>query len=171
MFERATELNPDYADAAENLADVRRLVTSRHEHHHHRIVRNYLGQIRVLARTFTATNPGCRCLVYFIDEVPEGLDLSAELFEVLPTEALPISQRELHLMATIYDVTEYATSVKPWVLEAAMEVTGGPICYIDPDIVLYRELEPHVALGLERHGVVLTPHLRAPMPRDGKMLR
>ncbi|MGD9795291.1 MAG: glycosyltransferase [Acidimicrobiia bacterium] len=130
---------------------------------------NYLGQIRVLARTFTATNPGCRCLVYFIDEVPEGLDLSAELFEVLPTEALPISQRELHLMATIYDVTEYATSVKPWVLEAAMEVTGGPICYIDPDIAFYRELEPHVAPGLERHGVVLTPHLRAPMPRDGKM--
>ena len=47
-------------------------------------------------------------------------------------------------------------------------MASGSVLYIDPDIQVFHSLED-LAAGAEEHGIVLTPHVTAPMPRDGKM--
>ena len=66
-------------------------------------------------------------------------------------------------MALRYSVLELSTAVKPWLLRHLMDVTGGPITYLDPDIKVYGSAEPLDDLA-RRHGVVLTPHNTEPDP-------
>jgi FkbM family methyltransferase len=69
-------------------------------------------------------------------------------------------------MAMAYDVTELATALKPWLLEHLLDRGADTVTYFDPDIRVYGSLE-HVADLATEHGIVLTPHLLTPLPRDG----
>ena len=69
-------------------------------------------------------------------------------------------------MALIYDVTELCTALKPWALELLLDRGAAVATYLDPDIAVYASLAEVEKLSLE-HGIVLTPHTVAPMPRDG----
>ena len=68
-------------------------------------------------------------------------------------------------MATIYDVLELATAVKPWLLQHLLE-TDDVACYLDPDIEVFGSLDELERLAA-RALIVLTPHTTTPMPRDG----
>ena len=67
-------------------------------------------------------------------------------------------------MAMIYDVLELATGLKPWLMARLLE-RGSPVCYLDGDIQVFDTLEDVERL-VEQHGIVLTPHVTSPMPRD-----
>ena len=71
-------------------------------------------------------------------------------------------------MAGIYNLTELATSVKPWIFRRLLETTARPVVYLDPDIELFDSIDDTAGLA-DRHGIVLTPHALEPMPRDGCM--
>ncbi|RMD67817.1 MAG: glycosyltransferase family 1 protein, partial [Gammaproteobacteria bacterium] len=68
-----------------------------------------------------------------------------------------------------YDILELATAVKPRCMKRLFEEGAEYVFYIDPDIVFFRPLEE--ALGMLGEGAmgVLTPHLLAPLPRDGAL--
>ena len=57
--------------------------------------------------------------VLVLDDVDETVDEREELFEVVRPADLDIEPREFHHMATIYNVLELATAVKPWLLRHA----------------------------------------------------
>lgn len=71
--------------------------------------------------------------------------------------------REVSVMSLYYDITEYSTSVKPWVFSYLFE-NYAPLSatYIDPDIQFFGCLEPH-ELAAEEDGwdCVVTPHVLA----------
>jgi glycosyltransferase involved in cell wall biosynthesis len=71
-------------------------------------------------------------------------------------------------MATIYDVTEFATSVKPWLLQLLLSRGLPSVLYLDPDIVVYDRLDELFRHSIS-HGITVTPHALAPYPDDGKM--
>jgi 2-polyprenyl-3-methyl-5-hydroxy-6-metoxy-1,4-benzoquinol methylase/glycosyltransferase involved in cell wall biosynthesis len=125
------------------------------------VARNYLAQARVLGRSLRATNPGATLWVLVVDGVHEGLD---EPFELVDPEELSLGS-DLAVMRLIYDVTELSTAVKPALLRALLRRTGGPVTYLDPDIEVCSSLEQVDAL-CAAHGLVLTPHLLAPLPPD-----
>ena len=70
-------------------------------------------------------------------------------------------------MAALYNVLELSTAVKPWLLRHLLNVRGcETLAYLDPDIEVHDSLGEIEAL-LHEHHLVVTPHLTAPMPRDG----
>lgn len=144
------------------------------------IARNYLPYARVLARSFREHHPEGRMTALVLDDLERELDPAVEPFEIMHLDEL-IDTQERHDMAMIYDVMELATAVKPFLLrrllagDAGMgsgSVGGGrgggrEILYLDPDIEVFSSLDFVLALARE-HGVVLTPHITSPLPRDGK---
>lgn len=125
------------------------------------VARNYLAQARVLGRSLRAVDPEATLWVLVVDGVHEGLH---EPFELVDPAELELGE-DLAVMRLIYDVTELSTAVKPALLRALLRRTGGPVTYLDPDIEIFSSLHEVDALA-RAHGLVLTPHLLAPLPSD-----
>jgi glycosyltransferase involved in cell wall biosynthesis len=129
------------------------------------VARNYLAYARVLAESFKAQHPDGECIVLVIDDIAGEVDSAREPFEVMRPADLEIERFEG--MAGMYDVTELATAVKPWLLEQLLRDAQEPIAYFDPDIRFYAPVDQIERLA-EEHELVLIPHITAPIPEDGK---
>ena len=128
------------------------------------IARNYLAHARVLAESFFAHHPDGSFTVLVIDD-PEHVPRTGEQFAVLTPYDLGLDRAEVHRMAFIYDVKEFATALKPWLLRRLLG-DHEAVAYFDPDIQVFSPLDDISALAGER-GIVLTPHVTEPLPRDG----
>jgi glycosyltransferase involved in cell wall biosynthesis len=130
------------------------------------VARNYLPYARVLTESFLAHHPGGESIVLLVDDPNGAVDESAEPFRLVRPDALSIDRFEA--MAAMYDVTELSTAVKPWLLEHLLaDESDGPVAYFDPDIRFYASVEKIERLAAE-HELVLTPHITAPIPDDGR---
>ncbi len=131
------------------------------------IARNYLAHARVLAASFHRHHPGRRFVVLVVDQ-GRGDDVGpGESFEVWGLGHLGEHDRTFREMAAIYTVMELATAVKPWLLERLLAEHDGPVVYLDPDCEVHAPIDD-VAEAAGREGMVLTPHVLGPMPRDGR---
>lgn len=131
------------------------------------IARNYLAYARVLAASLVRHNPAARLHVFILDD-PDSAIPPEPSFEIIRADELPFDPpSDFHTMAAIYDVTELATAVKPWVFAHLFD-RGAPVAiYLDPDIEVFDALGPLQSWTLE-HGMLLTPHVTEPLPQDGK---
>jgi len=129
--------------------------------------RNYLPFVRTLATSFRAVHPDGRMTTLIIDDITGEVDAAAEPFELLRLEDLGTDLAELHRMAMLYDVTEFSTSLKPWLLQALLDAGSPSVLYLDPDIQVFAPLDDLADLAVAR-GIVLTPHTTVPFPLDGK---
>jgi hypothetical protein len=130
------------------------------------VASNYLAHARVLARSFLRFHPDSPIWVLLVDDNDAVCVRRHEPFEVLVPTDVGIDDGNVRHFASIYDVLELSTAVKPWLLEHLVATTGMPIVYLDPDIEVFAPIEAAVALGAE-HGLALTPHLLRPLPLDG----
>jgi hypothetical protein len=135
------------------------------------VARNYLAHARVLAASVARHHAGERPSVLVIDGEVGGERASsgpnAEPFEtILPTQ-LPLPHDEYRRMASMYDVTELATAVKPFFLRFLLDRGSAAAVYLDPDIEVYAPLDDLVRLAGE-HEIVLIPHTLRPVPADGR---
>jgi len=126
---------------------------------------SYLAFAEVLAESLARSNDGLRLSVIVVDGEDgtrvEGADV------VLPSYLPFESTTEFHRMATIYDVVELATALKPWAFRYFFEKGHEVVVYLDPDIRVFDDLGEIAALA-RQHGIVLNPHATKPLPRDGK---
>jgi glycosyltransferase involved in cell wall biosynthesis/SAM-dependent methyltransferase len=130
------------------------------------IAANYAPFARVLAESFAEHHPDSRCFVLVIDGADGFLDPAQEPFEILEPGDLAIE--DFDRMAALYNVLELSTAVKPSLLRHLLNVRGcQTLAYLDPDIQVFSRLDELDAL-LREHRLVVTPHLTAPMPRDGR---
>lgn len=130
------------------------------------VAHNYLPRARLLARSFLRLHPTGRVVVLVIDAGPDETGDGDEPFEVLTFADLPIEPAERHRMAAIYDVTELATAVKPFLLRLLLFDRGEPaVTFLDPDIEVFAPLDDLDLLAREQ-GIVLTPHRLLPVPAD-----
>jgi SAM-dependent methyltransferase/glycosyltransferase involved in cell wall biosynthesis len=131
------------------------------------IARNYLAHARVLAESFQAYHPGGKCVLLVIDDDEGVVGDGGEPFTVVNVADLAVEGFDR--MKAAYGVTELSTALKPWLLRHMLEHhdNGGGVAYLDPDIRIYsRMVELEEALASS--SLVLTPHLTAPIPRDGR---
>ncbi len=133
------------------------------------VARNYLAHARVLVESFRSVHPDGRVVVLILDDLRGEVDPDAEPFEVYRYDDLRIDDAEFKRMAMNYDVTEFATSLKPWLLQAVLDSGASHALYLDPDIQVFDSLNRLGDLAVE-HGLVLTPHVDAPYPCDGKTI-
>jgi glycosyltransferase involved in cell wall biosynthesis len=129
------------------------------------VARNYLAQARVLARSFTEHHPDCPFTILVVDELKGGQKDPAGEVEFLTLSDIGLDPGDAHRMPMIYNVTELSTAVKPWLLRQLLSTTSGPVVYFDPDIEIFAPLDDIARLA-QKHGIVLTPHVTEPMPRD-----
>jgi glycosyltransferase involved in cell wall biosynthesis len=128
--------------------------------------RNYLAGARVLARSVTE-HLGERLEVFVVDAVEEERDsFRDEPFHALLPVDIGLAAGEFTAMAMIYQVTELATAVKPFLLRALLDRDRSTVCYLDPDIVVFTDLGDLEQL-LAIHDIVVTPHLTRPLDPDG----
>ena len=128
------------------------------------IAANYLPRVRVLARSFLEHHPDGRVWTLVIDD--PTITGEGEPFTVLRPTDVDFDDASFTELAAIYDVTELATAVKPWLLRNLVAHTEGPVLYLDPDIEVYAPLD-NLWEQAERHAIAVTPHLHRPLPRDG----
>jgi glycosyltransferase involved in cell wall biosynthesis/2-polyprenyl-3-methyl-5-hydroxy-6-metoxy-1,4-benzoquinol methylase len=122
----------------------------------------------VLAESFAAHHPDGQFTVLIVDDEGREFDDSREPFTCLRLSEIGLQRAEIGQLAGIYDVTELSTAVKPPFLRHLLKEQSDVI-YLDPDIRIYRSLERASSLARE-HGLVLTPHMTAPLPRDGRRI-
>lgn len=127
---------------------------------------SYIDRARVLAESVRRHHPDWTFWFVLSDEPPEGLafDPAAEPFDRvvrLPELGVP----DWRPWAFEHDIVELCTGVKGHALELIFGAGAGKVLYIDPDIEVFETLRP-VADLLERHPVVLTPHLLAAEGED-----
>lgn len=87
--------------------------------------------------------------------------LSCPQSQVLSISTLFRHSKELSAMSLYYDITEFSTSVKPWVFAYLLrELSPRSATYIDPDIQFFGSLEPaQLAGSMSGIDCVVTPHI------------
>jgi len=129
------------------------------------VSRNYLAYALTLMRSLAQQYPQSRRYLCLADDPADDPALVTDLFEVVPIEQLALPAFESFVFR--YDIMELNTAVKPYMfawLRARHPQAG--IVYLDPDILVLRQLEK-VEQAFERGALlVLTPHLNAPVADD-----
>jgi glycosyltransferase involved in cell wall biosynthesis len=130
--------------------------------------RNYLATVTLLVRSLARHHPDVAVAVLLVD----GDELDQAMghdFEVLLPGELGLSPDDLAHMATYYDVTELATALKPFLLEALLDRGASAVIYLDPDIEVFTPLDDLFAAA-QASDIALTPHVLEPVPRDGLLV-
>jgi 2-polyprenyl-3-methyl-5-hydroxy-6-metoxy-1,4-benzoquinol methylase len=131
------------------------------------VARNYLSHARILATSFFAHHPDGAFTTLIIDDEDRAVDCAGEPFQHVRLCDIGLPSEEIGRLVALYDVTELATAVKPPLLRHLLASGAHEMIYLDPDIKVHGSLEPIAALA-RQHGIVLTPHMLGPMPRDGR---
>ena len=125
---------------------------------------NYLPRVKVLEQSLKTYHPESRLHILLCEQ---------------PLEVITLSQRAGHLflapdavcndwqtLAFRYEITEYNTALKPYLLEFLLDTHCDAVIYLDPDIEVFSSLDSVLAL-FECHDLLLTPHVCLPLAVDG----
>ncbi|HYD82310.1 MAG TPA: hypothetical protein VEC06_21095 [Paucimonas sp.] len=125
---------------------------------------NYLARVEVLKSSLREHNPDAELHILLCErpDICRTLATEAGHAFVSPDQ---VCRHWLH-MAFYYDITEYNTALKPFLIEYLFDQGYSAVIYIDPDIEIFGSLQPVEGL-LELHALVLTPHVCLPMAMDG----
>ncbi|MEE4193150.1 MAG: hypothetical protein V2I66_16345, partial [Halieaceae bacterium] len=126
------------------------------------VSRNYLHYARTLMNSVEEFAPEAERVVGLCDARGD-FDFSGENFSLLEMRDLPIPEIDKFIFR--YTILELNTAIKPYVISALFEQGYDKVIYFDPDIRIYRSLEPMLAL-LDEHQMLLTPHLTGPLDDD-----
>lgn len=126
------------------------------------VSKNYLPFVRVLAESFLEHHPQGRLFVLLVDRVDGYFDPGAERFTLVEAEKLG-NVPDLPSFLFKYSLLECNTAIKPFFVEHLFErYELDNVVYFDPDILITGGLD-ELARQVERHNVVLTPHLTDPI--------
>ncbi|MEX2156181.1 MAG: hypothetical protein WD773_05020 [Gemmatimonadales bacterium] len=120
----------------------------------------YLPKALVLAEALLEHN-NIRLKVFLVDR-KVSLNVPDDCAEILWIEDANVPS--LLELAFRYDITEFGTSVKPFLtLQLLKDV--DKVIYLDPDTCLYSSLTP-ILEDLDQHSIILTPHYLTPQPNS-----
>ena len=129
------------------------------------VAHNYLPQARILAKSFRASHPEDDFYIAVVDRPVEILGREDDGVHLIPISRIDFGDEGYEYLASIYDVTEFATCVKPFVLKQLAQKYQC-VFYIDPDIKIFSSLNSLIDMTIE-FGWSLTPHSDKPIHRNG----
>ncbi|MGM5481148.1 MAG: glycosyltransferase [Nanobdellota archaeon] len=124
------------------------------------IARNYLPQARVLAESWHRHHPDVPFYIFVLDRTDGLTSEHASFFS--PEELTTLTQKEIRTLSFKYQLIEFATAIKPFVISHLFDKGVEQTIYLDPDILIYAPLKK-VFSELSSKDIVLTPHLTQPM--------
>lgn len=120
----------------------------------------YLPKALVLAESLLEFN-NCKLHIFIIDKkVDVELPVSLSKFTWIEDVGVP----NLYQLAFKYDITEFSTSVKPFITLKLLE-SFDKVIFLDPDTCVYHSLDG-IFDELNDHPIVLTPHYVTPQNND-----
>lgn len=129
------------------------------------VAHNYLPLAKIVARSFIEHHPESPFYIVVVDRPLEARKIQEHGITIVPISDIDFGDEGYKYMATIYDVTEFATSVKPFALKHLLQFHEC-VFYLDPDIKVYSRLDELVEKTIEV-GWSVTPHCLLPIPRTG----
>jgi glycosyltransferase involved in cell wall biosynthesis len=130
------------------------------------MAKNYLAHARSLAQCLERHHPGTPFYVLLADRNDGHFDLAAETFSVVALEELEIPN--LPHFCFQYSILELAKASKPYFLEYLFHhFECAKLVFLDPDMLVFAPLGAFLA-RMDRHALVLTPHLTDFRGWDGK---
>lgn len=126
------------------------------------VSRNYFAYARTLGDSLRQSNPAVEFNVLIVDRKDPAFEARHPEWRITWVEDLGIP--DLEHVAFKYDILELNTNVKPSFAKHLLK-QHEKVIYLDPDIFVYDSLTPIFDL-LDRHAVVLTPHITEPIADD-----
>lgn len=122
------------------------------------VAKNYFASALTLAHSIKQSNPDCTFYIVLADKIDEKIsEIKDDSYILIEAEKFKIDR--FYEMAYKYDVTEFATSIKPFCIEYFQNIRGvEAILYIDPDIYVYEPFDEVFEL-LKQYSAVVTPHI------------
>ena len=128
---------------------------------------NHLAQAKGMADSARKFNPGYEVMIGLVDRL-EG---RVEPAFYAPHDILEAHAMELPVFEAMrerYDVFELNCALKSFFAEAALKkYHADKIIFLDSDMLVFDSLQ-YIEEELERHSVLLTPHIWSPIPMDNK---
>lgn len=132
------------------------------------VAQNYVGYALTLADSIKNSNPDVDFRIYFADGIGPELLKVLEKKDINYYNALELNPDAFLKMAFYYEVTEYCTSIKPFIMKSLLSEGFDTVTYIDPDIYVYKDLSEPVFSYLSTHSIFLTPHICYPIDDEFK---
>ena len=122
---------------------------------------NYFPYVRILFDSAQKHHPEVDLFLCLADEVRADVDLGIAGVEIIPAAELGIEN--FPDFAFRYDIMEFNTAVKPFVMRHLIQVRDyTEVVYLDPDIELFAPMKSVFEAFAAGADFVLTPHLTAP---------
>ncbi|MCE9623109.1 MAG: glycosyltransferase [Actinomycetia bacterium] len=129
------------------------------------VAHNYIPRAQIVADSFIEHHPGAAFYIVVTDYPLQVRNRQSEDPRLVPITDIDFGDEGFELMATFYDVMEFATAVKPFALKHFLR-SATCVLYLDPDIEVYAPLDPLVD-ATRRAAISFTPHCLEPIERDG----
>ena len=119
----------------------------------------YLPKALVLAESLK-NNGAPKLKIYLFDRITPDVNCLQfdSIAEVIWIE--DVGLKDFNTYAFKYDITEFSTSLKPWLTLALLD-QHEKVIFLDPDICVFSSINPIVEL-LDSQDIVLTPHYITP---------
>jgi hypothetical protein len=130
------------------------------------LARNYLPKALALSDSLIRNGHDTPLTVFLIDARPETELPAVPGVRWMRPASLELPERTVLELAMSYNLVEFATAVKPLVLQALLQ-EHEQVAYLDPDTYVTSpmlEIGPALDAG---SGIVLTPHYLEPTPAGG----
>ncbi|MEM9273941.1 MAG: hypothetical protein AAGA80_13380 [Cyanobacteria bacterium P01_F01_bin.143] len=122
---------------------------------------NYFSYVRILFTSLQEHHPEADLFLCLADKISADVELGIENVEIIPAADLGIEN--FPDFAFRYDIMEFNTAVKPFVMRQLIESRGyEQVVYLDPDIKLFASMSPVFEAFENGANFVVTPHLTAP---------
>ncbi|MEI9865242.1 MAG: hypothetical protein WDN00_11970 [Limisphaerales bacterium] len=130
------------------------------------VSRSYLSFAFVLAQNLNRHHPEAEVCIWLMDEgqYPPP-NCNARFRNVSET----YESDELASLRIYYSVLEFATSIKPRLMQMHLDEGAQNVIYLDPDIAVFQPMEQVFDLLNGGASAVFTPHITQPLPADGRM--
>ena len=129
------------------------------------IAQNYYAHALVLIQSVLRHHPEAKFYLLSVDGAGELMKYQSSQITIIDCSALSI--HDLNQRRFKYNLTEFCTSVKAGLIKHLLKIGFELVVYLDPDILVTNRLE-EIFSCLSDNDIILTPHLDAPMPSDGK---
>jgi len=125
---------------------------------------NYLPRVKILQQSLKTYHPESKLHILLSEQPLEVATLSqlAGHTFIAPDAVCT----EWQTLAFRYEITEFNTALKPYLLEFLLDRECDAVIYFDPDIEIFSPLDSLLKL-FEHHDLLLTPHVCLPLAMDG----
>ncbi|MGA9333992.1 MAG: glycosyltransferase [Rudaea sp.] len=125
---------------------------------------NYVPMARVLLESAQRHHPEAKIYLCLADEMLRETGFYPACCEIVAAETLPMD--DFRGFAFRYNIMEFNTALKPYMIRHLLALGHDEVVYLDPDVEVFAPLEHVFVLLDEGASFVLTPHLTAPSKND-----